>query len=860
MSRRMPKLTLKIIGGPSAGECSLDLPALVGRGDSCDLTLDDRKASRSHARFELDDDHVIVRDLDSGNGTQINGETHPSAKLSLDDRVRIGETLLVVTAIDGAVAETSPSEPPPPRRRKRRAPDDGEAHARLKRSRRNAVLGPVAAIAVVGGLITLWVLRQPEPDPNANRESPETTEALAQLEDIRAEIDRASQTDKTLVARLQTLTRDYGDVELPYGTRSFDDLLSSVESRYAMEAESVLFGLITERDQLIASRRFGAALRAVTQGVERIKKEYPVRRKKAEVVLKQTEASVSTSVQRIFQEFAYLGALELYDESLALSEASFRRFAGTKFESRFKKASEAFRRQIDERAAAEEKALLADSKPSGSGASNASKKGARLAGPTSRAAELAGLLLVYQDLGTLKGKTIPLDRKPAVVQHLDKNRLTVDVESGEKSVKVDDVTVEAWLQLASQVLSGPKLLHAATIAYDATYRKLGDEFLAARAKELKLGSSKSDPGISSVIATARGLSAVPEGGYVFSRHGWESKDEIRSRTTLVAVTKLSKQFERATRDRAIQTAFDRLLEHVNAEDSQPKLRREVRALTIESLGRVAEKLRGTIAKRAKSKNIQKLIESRKELDLLRRQAIDAIYKRAQYDQKVIDEIVDATKKVWNDKLRVALDRDARRAITRWKQIHGPFFGSLRYRAESPDDEAFELILLNASEPASVRNLALSQNERDDFALNRRIQKFNAELREATLADIEKEHVVVLNDYREMLGRRRLVIDLRLTRAAGKHSETQDAAGRIWHNGPNGTPTSRAKKEGYPGGVGENVAIGTSAPYDIWWSAWYRSKGHHRNGLSDGYRVIGFGYHGRVGTQKFGSVKPELGSS
>jgi uncharacterized protein YkwD len=101
-----------------------------------------------------------------------------------------------------------------------------------------------------------------------------------------------------------------------------------------------------------------------------------------------------------------------------------------------------------------------------------------------------------------------------------------------------------------------------------------------------------------------------------------------------------------------------------------------------------------------------------------------------------------------------------------------------------------------------------------------------------------------------MGRKRLFIDARLCRATTKHSQACDAANRIWHEGPDGTPQSRARAEGFPDGVGENVAIGYANPADIWWRGWYRASDHHRNGLSDRWTCVGYGFVGRVGTQNF----------
>ncbi len=91
------------------------------------------------------------------------------------------------------------------------------------------------------------------------------------------------------------------------------------------------------------------------------------------------------------------------------------------------------------------------------------------------------------------------------------------------------------------------------------------------------------------------------------------------------------------------------------------------------------------------------------------------------------------------------------------------------------------------------------------------------------------------------------------RTSRPHSAACNAAGRIWHNGPDGTPQSRAQAEGFAGGVAENVAIGYGNPRDIWTRGWYRASDHHRNAVGAGHTCIGYGYVGNVGTQNFAAA-------
>ena len=73
-------------------------PVTVGRGGQNDLVLDgDEFASSRHARIEVRGDGVWVQDLDSTNGTYVNGSRVVGAqRLDAGDVLRVGETDLRV--------------------------------------------------------------------------------------------------------------------------------------------------------------------------------------------------------------------------------------------------------------------------------------------------------------------------------------------------------------------------------------------------------------------------------------------------------------------------------------------------------------------------------------------------------------------------------------------------------------------------------------------------------------------------------------------------------------------------------------------------------------------------------------------
>jgi type II secretory ATPase GspE/PulE/Tfp pilus assembly ATPase PilB-like protein len=69
----------------------------IGRGATSDLVLKDEKASRAHAAIEQISDGYLLRDLNSSNGTWLNGEKLiGAAPLFRGDRIQIGMHLVTV--------------------------------------------------------------------------------------------------------------------------------------------------------------------------------------------------------------------------------------------------------------------------------------------------------------------------------------------------------------------------------------------------------------------------------------------------------------------------------------------------------------------------------------------------------------------------------------------------------------------------------------------------------------------------------------------------------------------------------------------------------------------------------------------
>ena len=72
-----------------------ETPVLIGRHPDCEIQLDDASASRYHAKITLDNGHFYLQDMNSRNGTTLNGDTVAKPTRIFDrTRIKIGDSTL----------------------------------------------------------------------------------------------------------------------------------------------------------------------------------------------------------------------------------------------------------------------------------------------------------------------------------------------------------------------------------------------------------------------------------------------------------------------------------------------------------------------------------------------------------------------------------------------------------------------------------------------------------------------------------------------------------------------------------------------------------------------------------------------
>lgn len=86
-------------GNPASVEVG-KVPLTIGRGKDADIILVDSRASRHHCRLYYEDGIYYVEDLNSKNGTGVNGHAITKAVVKSGDTLKVGSTSITLQDID----------------------------------------------------------------------------------------------------------------------------------------------------------------------------------------------------------------------------------------------------------------------------------------------------------------------------------------------------------------------------------------------------------------------------------------------------------------------------------------------------------------------------------------------------------------------------------------------------------------------------------------------------------------------------------------------------------------------------------------------------------------------------------------
>jgi pSer/pThr/pTyr-binding forkhead associated (FHA) protein len=93
----MSNVTFQVVEGIDKGRVfrELPIPVTIGREEGNMVRLNDERVSRFHCKIQLDNGDVILTDLDSTNGTRVNGMPIQIRRLKPGDQITMGRSILL---------------------------------------------------------------------------------------------------------------------------------------------------------------------------------------------------------------------------------------------------------------------------------------------------------------------------------------------------------------------------------------------------------------------------------------------------------------------------------------------------------------------------------------------------------------------------------------------------------------------------------------------------------------------------------------------------------------------------------------------------------------------------------------------
>ena len=130
----MAQITLRVLHGADRGKVYSDLatPVTIGREEGNTIQLNDERISRYHLKLQTDNEKIVLTDLESTNGTKVNGEEIQVRIVRDGDIIALGRSVLLVGShsdIERRIAEIAARLPPADAARARQMRDKLERMA-----------------------------------------------------------------------------------------------------------------------------------------------------------------------------------------------------------------------------------------------------------------------------------------------------------------------------------------------------------------------------------------------------------------------------------------------------------------------------------------------------------------------------------------------------------------------------------------------------------------------------------------------------------------------------------------------------------------------------------------------------------
>ena len=128
VNAQMGGITLRVLDGADRGRVFGDLspPVTIGREEGNTIQLNDERVSRFHVKIQEDHEKLVLTDLESTNGTKVNGEDIQLRILRFGDMVTIGRSVLLFGSRDEIARRLASAKRRGPAGRATVDPDPGD--------------------------------------------------------------------------------------------------------------------------------------------------------------------------------------------------------------------------------------------------------------------------------------------------------------------------------------------------------------------------------------------------------------------------------------------------------------------------------------------------------------------------------------------------------------------------------------------------------------------------------------------------------------------------------------------------------------------------------------------------------------
>ncbi len=370
------------------------------------------------------------------------------------------------------------------------------------------------------------------------------------------------------------------------------------------------------------------------------------------------------------------------------------------------------------------------------------------------------------------------------------------------------------------------------------------------------------------VARARN-ETIPGKGYAFRKETWASLEVLQATAAASGLEDMAKRLELA-----LPAQRDALVQSLEALGPESMARLDVALQTRWDTACKALTVGTTL------KALEVVAESRRELDVRRKHALDLIFDEVKYFypynppecppekaklyagvQQEVDTRVAAVREAWKapkhvtipPAFRAALEElDWNRAQQKQRKLAFTLPTDLPAWIDGADRDA---------DAADLKTFAWDAKERALLLHDARVEAFNArawkepQSNPASVARSEEQkQVLVTNEYRKMFGRRAVAWNPLIEAGARGHSDYMANSGDFSHfekEPTRKTPTDRLKLAGYVWGGSENISMGDTSAEGAH-LGWIHSSGHHRNILGSDHNEMGAACTSVYWTQNFGA--------